>query len=114
MPGSGVRDPGSGIRGPGSDRTSIRSLWFASVLPEPATVHLEAGRKSFCERRAVGDGDEDRLLGSVQREQQLGNVVGRRSIEVAGGLVAQQQRWIQDERARQRGALFLSARQLRG
>src|SRR3954466_5072142 len=73
---AGIRDPGSGIRGPGSDRTSIRSLWFASVLPELATVHLEAGRKSFCERRTVGDGHENRLLGSVQREQQRGNVVG--------------------------------------
>src|SRR3954468_1001345 len=98
----------SGVRDPGSDRKSILSPWFASVLPQLATVHLVARRKSFCERRTVGDGDENRLFRGVQCEQQLGDGVRRRSIEVAGWLVAQQQRWIQDERAGQRGALFLA------
>ena len=61
------------------------------------------------QRRAVGDDDEDRLLLGVQLEQQRGDRVGRRAIEVAGRLVAQQQRRIADQRPRDGGALLLAA-----
>ena len=50
----------------------------------------------------------------LQVEQQRGHGVGRRAIEIAGRLVAQQQPRPADQRARDRDALLLAARQLAG
>ena len=49
----------------------------------------------------------------MQIEEQRGHDRGRRLIEVAGRLVAEQQPRLPDERARNRHALLLAARQLR-
>ena len=60
------------------------------------------------------DDDEHRLLLQMQRHEQIGDGVGGGAIEVAGRLVAEQQRGLADQRPRDRDALTLAAGQLRG
>ena len=50
----------------------------------------------------------------MKLQQQLGDGVGRRAIEVAGWLVAKKHGRIKDERSRHGGALLLASRQLGG
>ena len=62
----------------------------------------------------VGDDQESlpRLLG--QLEDELLDLLGRRGVEVARGLVAEDDVGISDQRARDRHPLALAARELRG
>ena len=62
--------------------------------------------------RIVRHHDDGLALLLVQRLQQVEDLVARLAVEVAGGLVAQQERRIGDDRARDADALFLAARQL--
>src|ERR1039458_4001411 len=64
--------------------------------------------------RAVSHHHEDGLLPPVQFKQQGGYHVRGCLIEIAGGLVAQQQQRLVDEGARQRYALLLAAGKLGG
>src|SRR5262249_17152640 len=79
---------------------------------QPAVVQLEADGESLGERGAVSHDDQDRLLQAMKIEQERGHVLGGGAIEIAGGLVAQEQLWIADERARDRHALAFAAGQL--
>lgn len=56
------------------------------------------------------DNDQDVLLSAMQIEQQRGHHRCRFLIEVAGGLIAQEQPRFADERTRYGDALFLAAR----
>src|SRR6185436_3421556 len=62
--------------------------------------------------RIVRDHDDGLALLRVQRLQQIQDLIARLAVEVAGGLVAQQERGIGNDRARDADALFLAARQL--
>ena len=79
-----------------------------------ARVHLVPDGEPIGKRLTVRDENEDRSRRCVQIEQQGGDAVGRAAIEVAGWLIAQKQRGVADQRARQRRALFFSARELGG
>ena len=61
----------------------------------------------------MGHDDQDGLLLTMQVEQHRRDVVGRRAVEVAGRLVAQEQARPPDQRAGDRGALPFAARQRR-
>jgi hypothetical protein len=65
-------------------------------------------------RRAwiVGDHDDGLAVLFVQRLQQVEDFVAGLAIQVAGGFVAEQQRGIGDDGARDADALLLAARQL--
>src|SRR5262245_47792490 len=90
------------------------SLGFSSELHQRPPIHLVPDRQPRRERSAVGHHDQDRVPVGVQLQQQIGNRVGGGAIEVAGRLVAEQQRRIPNQRARKRGALFLATGELSG
>ena len=62
--------------------------------------------------RVVRDHDDGLAVLAVERLQQVEDLVARLAIEVAGRLVAEQQRRIGDDRARDADALLLAAREL--
>ncbi len=62
----------------------------------------------------MGHHDDGLAVLAVQNLQELQDVVGGLAIEVAGGLVAEQQRGIGHDRPRDGDALFLTARQFPG
>ena len=62
--------------------------------------------------RVVRHHDDRLAVIAVERLQQVEDLVARLAVEVAGGLVAQQQRRIGHDGARDADALFLAARQL--
>ncbi len=63
--------------------------------------------------RVVGD-DDDRRAGAVDLAKYLEDALGRRCVEVAGRLVGEQQIGLGGERASNRRALLLAARELVG
>ena len=73
-------------------RWELAAWDLISSLHQRSAIHLVSHRKPLGQRRAVRDDDEDRVLRGVQLQQQVGDRVGRGAIEVAGGLVAEQQR----------------------
>src|SRR5580658_6624017 len=77
-------------------------------------MQLVSGWEPGCQFRAVRYDDENGLLPLMQIEQQISDYVGRRLIEVARRLVAEQQKRLADQCAGQRDALLLAARKLRG
>ena len=62
--------------------------------------------------RIVRDHHDRLPVIAVERLQQIEDLVAGLAIEIAGRLVAEQQRRVGDDRARNADALFLSARQL--
>ena len=64
--------------------------------------------------RVVRHHDDRLAVLAVQRLQQVEDFVARLAIEIAGRLVAQQQRRVRHDRAGDADALFLAARQLAG
>ena len=62
--------------------------------------------------RIVRDHDDRLLVLAIECLQEIENLVARLAIEVARRLVAQQQRRIGDDRARDAHALLLAAREL--
>ena len=62
--------------------------------------------------RVVRDHDDGLAVFVVERLEQRQDLVAGLAVQVTGGLVAQQQRGISDDGARDADALFLSARQL--
>ena len=84
------------------------------LLSADCVDQLEPDRTSLGELRAVGDDDRGWSAGARCRSSSTdGDVVGRRAIEVAGRLVAEQQPRLADERAGDRDALPLAAGQRR-
>ena len=83
----------------------------ASVTSTPfsrCSVRLRARRGV----RIVGDHDDRLAVLAVERLQQVEDLVARLAIEIAGRLVAEQQRRVGDDRARDADALLLAAGQL--
>lgn len=68
--------------------------------------------KSSRQISAVSDDDQNRVRLLVNVEQHAGDDVGRLLIEIAGRFVTQKQPRLHDESARERDALFLTAREL--
>ena len=62
--------------------------------------------------RVVRHHDDGLLELPVEPLEQVEDLVGRLAVEVAGGLVGEQQRRVGDDRARDRDALLLAAREL--
>ena len=58
--------------------------------------------------------EQDRLPLLMQLIEELEDLLSRLSVEVTCGLVRQDQSWIIDESARDRGALLLTTGQFRG
>ena len=67
---------------------------------------------AFRRARVVRDHDDRLAVIAVERLQQIENLVARLAIEIARGLVAEQQRRVGDDRARDADALLLPAREL--
>jgi len=59
------------------------------------------------------DRNQNGLPSCMQIDQQIGDSIGGRTIEVAGRLVTQQQRRIENQRAGDCGALLFTSRQFR-
>src|SRR6059036_1875762 len=63
--------------------------------------------------RAVRDDHQHGVLSAMEIEQHAGDVVGGCAIEIAGRFIAQEQERLADQRARDRDALPLAARERR-
>ena len=84
------RDPNARRRGaPVVGRRRRRGrVSVMNALDEPAIVQFEPAAESIGQRRAVRHDDQHRLLGAMQRDQQVGDDFRRRAIEIASGFVA--------------------------
>ena len=67
---------------------------------------------AFCRPRIVSDHDDGLAVIAIERLQEIENLIAGLAIEIAGGLVAQEQCRIGDDCARNADALLLPARQL--
>ena len=85
----------------------------ALVVPDGAVFHREAAARARAERRVVRDHDQRHAAG-VELLEQAHHLVAGGTVEVAGGLVGQEQRRLHDGGARDRHALALAAGQLVG
>ena len=68
--------------------------------------------RAFGGVRIVRDHDDRLAVLAVERLQQVEDLVARLAVEVARGLVAEQQRRVGDDRARDADPLLLAAREL--
>ena len=103
-------------------RNFRRQTFFQIERQELHDVHRPPGENALVEMqrapRAVGGvrivrDHHDRLaVIAVERLQQVEDLVAGLAIEIAGRLVAEQQRRVGDDRARDADALFLAAGQL--
>src|SRR5207247_1864197 len=85
---------------------------FGSLAPDHVAQVADLTPGPLGRRRVVGD-HEDRLVELlVEPLHERQHVVGALAIEVAGGLVGDDDLRIVDDRARDRHALLLAARQL--
>ncbi len=82
---------------------------FAAELPLIQMQHMLGARRGV---RIVRHHDDGLALLLIQRLQQIEDLIARLAVEVAGRLVAQQQRRIGNDRARDADALLLTAGQL--
>src|SRR5690242_21808104 len=95
-------------RAPLARDAEVRDLLARPVGEDLAVDDPDRARAARRDRRLVRD-DEDRVALGVQLAEQREDLLARRRVEVAGRLVAQQQRRLADERARDRRALALAA-----
>ncbi len=84
----------------------------ALVADEPARGERQPPRAARRERDVVRDEDQRRAALAVEPEHQVRDFDAGGGVEVAGRLVGQQQLRLAGERARDRDALLLAARQL--
>src|SRR5205085_1809254 len=84
----------------------------SSLLPGVAVDHADLAAHAPCHVLLVGDDHEGQALGGQLLEQGEDRV-GVHGVEVAGGLVAEQEAVIAHQRAGDRHALLLAARQPR-
>jgi hypothetical protein len=89
---------------------------FMQVLPRRRAVvdddTVLQPHQALAARGHVGfvrDDDDGQALLAVERTQQVQHLFGGARVQVAGGLVGQQQRWLVDQRARDGHALLLPA-----
>ena len=85
----------------------------AAVLDHPAVAQRDRDVGAGRQLRIVRHQHQRRLAGAVDAEQQLDDRVAGGGIEVAGGLVGEQQRRIVGQRAGDGDALLLAAGELR-
>ena len=79
-----------------------------------AVAHADGARAGLGDPHVVGHQHHRRAQARVQILQQSQDLLARAGVEVAGRLVAQQDRWVDRQRARNRHALALSAREFLG
>ena len=84
------------------------------VADHAALAQLDHAPAHLVDHLLVVGRDDDGRAGAVDPVDQLHDPDRRLGVEVAGRLVAEQQRRVVDERARDRDALLLAARQLVG
>ena len=84
------------------------------VADDAALAQLHHAAAHLVDHLAVVGGDDDGRAGAVDPVDQLHDPDRGLGVEVAGGLVGQQQRRVVDEGAGDRHALLLAARQLVG
>src|SRR2546422_2873628 len=113
-------------RPPRSTPTAVETPSSTARFVRQYHVRLRASRVEVRMTQLVPDGEpggqlrvvryhhQDGLLPLVQLEQQRSHHIGRRLIEVARRLVAEQQKRLPDQGTRQRYALLLAARKLGG
>src|SRR5437879_605107 len=111
---------------PPSTPTAVETPSSTARFVRQYHVRLRASRVEVRMTQLVPDGEpggqlcvvryhhQDGLLPLVQLEQQRSHHIGRRLIEVARRLVAEQQKRLPDQGTRQRYALLLAARKLGG
>ena len=83
----------------------------ARFLHEPALVQVQHVARVIGRFRIVRHHDDGLAVFAIQQRKQVEDLVGGVAVEVAGRFVADQQRRIGDERARDRDALLLAAGQ---
>ena len=93
------------------DAASAADAWWCARPARRAARSADVGHRG--QLRIVRDEHDRRLAGAVDVEQQIDDRVPGRAVEVAGRLVGQQDRRVVGERARDRHALLLAARELR-
>ncbi len=84
----------------------------ATAVGEHALLQVKRPPGAIGGVRIVGDHHDRLAVIAVERLQQIEDLVAGLAIEIAGRLVAEQQRRIGDDGARDADALLLSARQL--
>ncbi len=84
-----------------------------SGVHEPTLVEVELPRGSLGGPGIVSHHDDGLALLAVHHLQQVEDLLRRVPVEIAGGLVAYQERGIGDQGPRDRHALLLPARELR-
>ena len=97
--------------------TSSRPRYMARPprrAPRGPALQLDHAAAHLVDHLVVVGGDDHGRPGAVHAVEQLHDPDRGLGVEVAGRLVRQQQRRVVDERARQRDALLLAARQLVG
>ena len=80
---------------------------------QPSLMQHHAPRIELIHQRHVMRGDNDRGAGFVQFDEQSQQPPAERRIDVAGRLIRKQQLWPRNYCARNRGALFFTARENR-
>src|SRR5215216_3081425 len=90
------------------------SIELASfIIVQPPFVQHQPARIELVHQRNVVRGDDDRGSRLVELDEQPEEALGERRIDIAGGLVGQQQLGTRDDGTPDRGALLLPARQHR-
>ena len=97
---------------PRRGRLAASGLAGARTVARPPVAHLDAARERGGDRGVVRD-RHDRRARRVQLLQQREDVRAGAGVQVAGGLVGEQDRGAADQRAGDRDALALAARELR-
>src|SRR5438874_12824747 len=91
-------------------RSTLRLVPAASLVTRKAAVfQCDHTAAHLVDHLAVVRDHQDRCPGAVDAVEQLHDPDGRVGVEVAGRLVADEQRRMVDERARDRNALLLAA-----
>src|SRR5215470_9216630 len=80
-----------------------------AAIEEPHQTAAAPGK-----RRVVGDQHQSGAAPTGEIEHQLDHLAAGLAVEIAGGLIGQQQRWLDGEGSRQGRALLLPAGELTG
>ena len=99
----------------GTGAAKDRRVEFIGVrTPQPSAIHLVSHGKPLRQARAVRDDDEDRLPCLVQVEQKSATASAELRSRLPVGSSQSSTARVADQRARDRGALLLPARQFAG
>lgn len=91
-----------------------RALLFAVVAVDPAVFHADDAGHTLGEGRVVRDDDDGGAALAVDLEEELVDSLAGGAVEVAGGLVAEQELGFEREGAGEGDALLLATRELAG